>query len=468
MKVTLRYGREGLAVELPDEHVSHVLRQNRLPKVERPREAVEQALAEPIGARPLAELARGRRDACLVISDITRPVPNAVILPPIIGALTDAGLAPGDMLILVATGLHRANTDDELLEMLGREVMASGCRIEHHIARDAASHEHLGETDRGTPVVIDRRYLAADLKILTGLVEPHLMAGYSGGRKAICPGLCAVETVMAFHGPELLEPPEACAGNLVDNPVHEEALAVAKMAGGADFIVNVTLDEDRDMTGVFAGDMQAAHAQAMIRAEEQTKVVIDEPADIVVTSGGGYPLDLTMYQGIKGIVAAAPLVKPGGTIIIAQENAEGIGGEEFADLMLSVSDPHEYIRQAIGGGDFCIDAWQLHVLEKVLRHCEVVNVSDALPQDLQRECFVEPAGSVEEAVNRALEGVRADASSARGQVRAPARTNMRIAVIPDGPYVLGCLAGDSVGTLSVAPTSDNRQPTSDQRRTTDR
>jgi nickel-dependent lactate racemase len=428
MRVTLRYGREGLEAELPDEHVRHVLRQNRLPKVERPREAVREALARPIGTEALGELAKGRREACIVVSDLTRPVPNAVILPPIIEALRSAGLEAEDMLVLVATGLHRPNTPDELREMLGEEVAGSGCRIENHVARDAASHVRLGETERGTPVAVDRRYVEADLKILTGLVEPHLMAGYSGGRKAICPGLCAVETVMGFHGPELLEPAEACGGNLAGNPVHEEALAAADLAGGADLIVNVTLDEDRDITGVFAGEMRQAHAAAMIRAEQQTKVAIEEPAEIVLTSGGGYPLDLTMYQGIKGIVAAAPIVREGGTIIIAQENAEGIGGEEFTELMLSLHDPHKYVQQALCGGEFCIDAWQLHVLEKVLRHCEVVNVSDGLPADRQRQCFVEPAGSVEEAVRKALDKHGPEA---------------RIAVIPDGPYVLSCLSANS-------------------------
>ena len=146
-----------------------------------------------------------------------------------------------------------------------------------------------------------------------------------------------------------------------------------------------------------------------------------------MTSGGGYPLDLTMYQGIKGIVAAGPIVREGGTIIIAQENAEGIGGEEFTELMLNLRDPHEYIEQALGGAQFCIDAWQLHVLEKVLRHCEVVNVSDGLPADLQRECFVEPASSVEKAVRSALERHGPEA---------------RMAVIPDGPYVLSCLSAN--------------------------
>jgi nickel-dependent lactate racemase len=185
--------------------------------------------------------------------------------------------------------------------MLGPEVMASGCRIENHHAREAQSHVDLGTTARGIPVKVEGRYVEANLKILTGLIEPHLMAGYSGGRKAICPGLCAAETVMAWHSPQMLDPEEARAGNLYQNPVHDEALAIADLAGGADFIVNVVMDEARQVTGLFAGDMREAHLAGMELAERQTKVTLDEPVDIAITTAAGYPLDLTFYQGVKGM-----------------------------------------------------------------------------------------------------------------------------------------------------------------------
>lgn len=434
MVITLRYGKRGLPVELPDARVRYVLRQPRLPVCEQPRQSVAQALAQPIGTRPLRELARGRANACLVVSDLTRPVPNAEILPPVLEALTDAGLRPQDIVLLVATGLHRANTADELREMLGDEVLASGVRIHNHDARDRQAHVWLPATERGTPVGVDRVYVEADLKILTGLVEPHLMAGYSGGRKAICPGVVAAETIMAFHGPQMIEPRAARNGNLIDNPVHEEALAVAALAGGADFIVNVTLDENRAVTGVFAGDMLQAHAAAMSRCEQQTKVVVPEPADIVITSGGGYPLDLTLYQGTKGVVAAAEVCRPGGTIIIAQENAEGLGGPEYTKLVTQVPDPHEYIRQALAGGPYCIDTWQFHVVEKVLREHEVISVSSGLSADQKRKCFLPSADSVEEALEQALERLGPEAT---------------VAVMPDGPYVLACRADDPVARMTV-------------------
>ncbi|MEA3403361.1 MAG: nickel-dependent lactate racemase [Armatimonadota bacterium] len=432
MITTLRYGREGMQVELPDEHVAHVLRQRSLPVVDDPMAATRDALAEPIGAAPLSELARGRSNACIVVSDLTRPVPNWLILPPILQTLADVGLSVEDVTLLVGTGLHRPNTDEELREMLGEQVLTSGCRIVNHVARNEDEQVQVGVTDRGIPALIDRRYVEADLKILTGLVEPHLMAGYSGGRKAICPGIAGRETIMRFHGPDLLEPADARAGNLVDNPVHEEALAVADLAGGADMIVNVTLDEQRAVTGVFAGEMRRAHAAAMARCEQQTKIVLDEPADIVVTSGGGYPLDLTLYQGTKGIVAAGAICRDGGTIVIAQQNAEGLGSEDFARLITD-DDVHEVIRQALAGAEIRIDTWQLHAVEKVLRRCTVINVSELPEADSRRTPFAS-AESVEEAVERALKRQGAEA---------------RIAVMPEGPYVLACLASDPVGRMSV-------------------
>ena len=421
MKLRMRYGREGLEVELPDENVRHVLRLNRLPKIADPRAVTAEALQRPIGAPALAEIARGRRDAVIVVSDITRPVPNRFILPPILDTLQAAGIAASDTLILVATGLHRGNTAAELAEMLGDEVLARGVRVENHIARDREAHVYLGETDRGIPAWVDRRYVEADLKITTALVEPHLMAGYSGGRKAICPGLCAVETVVRWHGPQMLAPDEARAGNLIANPVHDQALQIADLAGGADFIVNVTMDEDRDVTGVFAGDMRAAHETAIEQTRHQARVTIPEPVDIVVTSAAGYPLDLTFYQGIKGMIAAAPIVKPGGTIIIAQENAEGVGGDEFRDLMLSITSPADNIAEAMRGEVASVDQWQLQEFEKVLRVAEVWNYSDRMPSELQNKLFVRPLTSVEAGITDALRKHGPDA---------------QIAVIPEGPYVL--------------------------------
>ena len=426
MKINLRYGRTGLDVDLPDANVRHVLRMNGLPAVAEPLAESARILRDPIASPPLAELARGKRSACVVVSDITRPVPNALLLPPLLDCLLESGIAPARITVLVATGLHRGNTPAEFEEMGLGEALRRGVPIINHDARDSASHVHLGTTSLGIPASVDQRYVAAELKLLTGLVEPHLMAGFSGGRKAICPGICAAETIMAWHSPQMLEPPEARQGNLTGNRVHQQALEVADLAGGADFILNCVMDEQRRVTGLFAGDMRAAHEAAVQRAIQQTRVTIPEPVDIVVTSAAGYPLDLTYYQGGKGIVGAAPIVGDGGIILLAQENSEGIGGPEFSRLLLELDDLHDHIRGVLETNESTIDQWQAHVVEKALRRCSVLNYSTGIPRETQARLFVEPVDSVEQGVRLALERLGPAAE---------------IAVIPEGPYVLCELEG---------------------------
>src|SRR5262245_28821671 len=253
MRITLDYGRTGLEVTLPDDRVVGPLAIRPAPALEDPAAAVADALARPIGTPPLAQLARGRKDACILVCDITRPVPNRVILPPLLRTLEEQGIARRDILILIATGLHRPNEGAELDEMLGRDLVAN-YRIENHHGKVLDEHDYLGTTPNGVPVWLDQRYVRADLKITTGLIEPHLMAGYSGGRKVICPGIAALETGKVWHGPRFLEHPKADCGILVGNPVHEENTRIAKMAG-CDFIVNVCMDGQRRITWVGAGNM---------------------------------------------------------------------------------------------------------------------------------------------------------------------------------------------------------------------
>ena len=327
MRVHLEYGRTGLDVELPDRNVVGCLQYRPAEPLADPHAAVRQSLARPTGTPPLGELARGRRNACVVISDVTRPVPNQVLLPPILETLEAAGIPRREILILVATGLHRPNLGDELIEMVGPWV-AENYRIENHHGQQRDEHTYLGQSPRGLPVWIDSRYVDADLKITTGLIEPHFMAGFSGGRKLICPGLAGLETVRVWHGPDFLEHPNARNGCLDGNPVHEENTAIGRMAG-CDFIVNVVIDAQRRILRVVAGDMEAAFLEGVAFAREPVTATLAEPVDIVVTTSAGYPLDTTFYQCVKGMVTALPIVKPGGTIILAASLSEGIGSPEF-------------------------------------------------------------------------------------------------------------------------------------------
>ncbi len=262
MKVKLDYGKTGLEVTVPDDRlIAPPLSLREVPPLANPEQAIEERLRNPIGTPPLSEVARGKRTACVVICDITRPVPNKQILPPILRTLEEAGVPREGITILIATGLHRPNVGDELIELVGEEI-ARQYRCENHYGKRLEEHDYLGTTPNGVPVWIDKRYTRAELKITTGLIEPHLMAGFSGGRKVICPGLAALETVKVWHGPRFLEHPNADCGILEGNPVHEENTRIARMAG-CDFIVNVCIDGQRRITGVWAGDMIQAWQQGV-------------------------------------------------------------------------------------------------------------------------------------------------------------------------------------------------------------
>jgi nickel-dependent lactate racemase len=423
MRVKLEYGRTGLDVELPDDRVVGPLAIKPAPPLDNPTNVLRQKLAKPTGSPPLAELARGRKSACILICDITRPVPNTVLLPPILQTLEAAGISRDKILILIATGLHRPNEGSELVELVGSEI-ASKYRIENHHGKELAEHTFLGTTPKGVPAWIDTRYREADLKITTGLIEPHLMAGYSGGRKLICPGIAALETVKIWHGPEFLEHPKADCGFLEGNPVHEENTRIARMAG-CDFIVNVTLDAERRVTSLVAGDMEQAFLEGVAFIERVVKAEVARECEVVVTSSAGYPLDTTFYQAVKGLTGALPIVKEGGTIILAASLSEGIGSPEFQRLFKENDSLPGFMQRILGKDYFVMDQWQLEELAKVCRKAKVKIVSDGLSAETLNGLFVESAPTVEQAVAESL---------------AEYGPSARIAVIPKGPYVLPAVA----------------------------
>jgi nickel-dependent lactate racemase len=358
-----------------------------------------------------------------VVCDITRPVPNKMILPPLLRILEAAGVPRAGITVLVATGLHRPNEGEELVELVG-EFVAANYRCENHHGKERDEHEYLGTTPNGVPAWIDKRYTRAELKITTGLIEPHLMAGYSGGRKLICPGIAALETVSVWHGPRFLEHPRADCGSVDGNPVHEENTRIALMAG-CDFIVNVCIDGKRQVTGLWAGDMIKAWEKGVQFCRDVVKASVPRPVDVVVTSCAGYPLDTTWYQAVKGLTGALPVVRKGGTIVLAASLTEGLGSHEFRAMLDRYEATGAYDRPS--ESETCeMDEWQLVMLKKVLSHCRVKVVSGGLPPDVLRRCRVEPVESVERAV--------ADALAEYG----PGAT---VAVIPKGPYVLPVLAG---------------------------
>lgn len=419
LRVKLDYGRTGLNVELAADRLLGPLEIQPVPPLADPDAAVREVLERPIGTPSLAEVARGKKSACILVCDITRPVPNETILRPLLRTLHEAGIERDSVLLLVATGLHRPSTEAERVEMLGAEIAAT-YRVEDHYGTRLEEHTYLGTTDKGVPVWIDTRYLNAELKITTGLIEPHLMAGYSGGRKLICPGIVALETAKVWHGPTFLEHPSADCGIVDGNPVHEESTRIARMAG-CDFIVNVTIDQSRRITSIVAGDMEKAWIEGVRFIEKVVKAKVAEPVDIVVTSCAGYPLDTTFYQAVKGMTGCLPIVKQGGTIIVAASLTEGIGSPEFQSLFRDNPTIEGFMERILGRDYFVMDQWQLEELAKVRRKVRVKVVSDGLSDETLRSCYVESAASVESALAESLVEYGPDA---------------RVAVIPKGPYVL--------------------------------
>jgi nickel-dependent lactate racemase len=421
MNVTLRYGREGLAAVLPDDLDIAVLHLHPLPALSNSDDAIEQSLRSPIGCDGLETVAQGRENACIVISDVTRPVPNEKLLTPILNCLHDCGLNKDKITILNATGLHRPNEGPELEEMIGVRIK-DNYHVVNHVARDTKTQTSIGEVPLGlsqdaAQVAINSTYVESDLKITTGLIEPHLMAGYSGGRKLVCPGVASAETILQFHSPRMIGNPNARAGNLKENPVHAMSRAVAGKVG-VDFICNVTLSEDRQITGVFSGDLDAAHQAGIAHVDKQTKVLC-EPADIVLTTAAGYPLDTTLYQVVKGMVGALPAIKEGGTMIVAASMTEGLGSEEFTQMCSTLSSPEEFIER-IHNAPSLIDQWQLQEMMQVLRKCQVMVVSHGLDDETLCRALLTPMPTVEEALRAAL---KTHGNSAR------------LVVIPEGPYV---------------------------------
>lgn len=416
----MAFGREGLALGLPEDPRITILEGKDAPALADPFAALERSIAEPIGSAPLAELARGRRDACIVISDVTRPVPNKLILPPILKTIEEAGIPRDKITILIATGLHRPNEGEELVGLVGASI-AGNFRCENHIAQRPETVVRVGETRAGIPVELCRRYVEADLKILTGFIEPHMWAGYSGGRKAILPGIASAHTMSFMHGFKMVADPGCAYDELKHNPFHRAGIEVAEMVG-VDFICNVTLDAEKRVTGVFSGHFERAHEAGCEFLRPQAVVWVDERFDAVVTSGGGAPLDVSLYQTAKGITGAADVLRDGGEVLICSDCGEGLGGREFTELALSAKSPEEFLERLQQPGFYVIDQWGAQEIYAVMTRVKVSLHSTGISAEDTRRCHIQPVDDFPKAVRELF-------------ARLPAAA--RIGVIPRGPFTIG-------------------------------
>ena len=421
MDLALNYGRGTLGLSLTDDLDVHVITKRAMPIIGDCAGAIRTAIAAPVGSAPLAELARKARTACILICDITRPVPNGLFLPILVRSLMDAGMPPSAITILVATGLHRPNEGEELAELVGDRWVSETVEVLNHFARDDEAHTDLGATSKGTVVKLDRRFVEADLRIATGLVEPHFMAGYSGGRKVIAPGIAHKETITTFHSARVMSHPLAANCVLEGNPLHEDQIEIVTMIGGA-YALNTVIDEQRNLSFVNFGEIVESHVQAVAYIHRYAEVAVPRRFKTVVTSAAGYPLDRTYYQTVKGMVAPLEILEPGGNLIVASECGEGLGSKAYADAQARLVDlgPDRFLDSLHAKRYADIDEWQSQMQVKPMKVGAIHLYSTGLLADQWPLTGVERAASLEAAIAASVEQ----------------SGDHSIAVIPEGPYVV--------------------------------
>jgi lactate racemase len=417
LKVLFGFGKTGIIVALPESRDYEVIESRSAKSLPDVDGALERALDAPVAGPSLQELAKGKTSAAISVCDITRPVPNARTLPHILKRLHAAGISVEGVTILIATGLHRAATSEEISLIVGPEIAAQ-YRVVNHDATQFDDHRFVGETSGGVPAYIDRRFLDADLHITLGFIEQHLMLGFSGGRKLIAPGVAAQETIKVIHSPKFMREPLATEGSIDDNPLHAQLLEIASLARH-DFMLDVTLTQTREISGIFAGEPVAAHRAGVDFLRRTSLEKLTKLADVVITSAAGHPLDLTFYQTIKGVTAAQHIVKPGGRILILGECSEGVGSREFRHKMLEFVGFQVYL-DSIRDTPVIADQWQLEKLAITgLKNDLYFHVPGVDPERLgalASRCYA----TVDDAVVAVLSGIPQGA---------------RVALVPEGPYV---------------------------------
>lgn len=423
MRIKLAYGKEGLWVDLPDERVT-VVEPKFVPGLPDETAALRDALRKPIASPPLRELVKPGGSVVVVFPDLTRPMPNDRVLPVLLAELEDAGIIRQDITLLNALGTHRLNTGEELAGMLGHRVYEN-YRVLQHDAFDQSSLAYLGETRLGHEVWINRTYLQAEVRILTGFIEPHLFAGFSGGPKAVLPGLAGEWTVLGNHDYGMIAHPKATWGVTQGNPVWEEMAEVAARTEPA-FLLNVTLNKHRQITGIFAGDIWQAHAAGAAFARETAMVPLPAPFDVVITTNSGYPLDLNLYQAVKGMSAAAQVVKTGGSIIAAAECWDGVPDHGQYKKLLHMADSPQALLEMVSAPVLLLqDQWEAQIQAQIQLKAEVYVKNSYLGDQELRQALFLPCQSIEETLAELLEKYGSEAT---------------VCVLPEGPQTIPYVA----------------------------
>ncbi len=415
--VRLAYGQSGLTVALPSERTT-VIEPRFARGLNDEIGALRDALRHPIGVSPLNCLVSSTSRVAISICDATRAIPTRRILPTILDEL--AHVPPSNVRILVATGTHRGTSEAELDRIVGSEIRSRYQVLDHDCRRNDEL-EWLGRTDRGTPIWLNRHWQEANARITVGFVEPHFFAGFSGGPKLVAPGLAGLETVMALHSAQLIADPFSTFGEIERNPIHSEIREIARRSG-VTFSVDVSINRDREITGVYAGDLFTAHAQACKYVKASAMQPVGEPFDIVVTTNSGYPLDLNLYQSVKGIAAAARIVRERGTIICAAECSDGLPDHgSYGEILATCGSPREVLDLVMSPGYSRQDQWQAQIQAQIQLGADLYVKADGLSDEQLERAHVKPVADIEALISRELDRLGPSA---------------RICVLPEGPQTI--------------------------------
>ncbi|WP_425058852.1 Lactate racemase [Sporomusa carbonis] len=414
-QVKLAYGKNGVMISVPDEAV--VIEPRNLPQLEDEKTAVLAALREPIGALPLKEIVKGKERIAIVISDLTRPTPNYKLVPWILYELADI---PKDKFVIInGTGSHRANTREELVQMLGQEIVDTVKVINH----DAFNDDELvkvGTNTYGSEVYLNKTYVESDCKIVIGFIEPHFFAGFSGGPKGINPGIAGIRTILDFHNAKMIGHPNSTWG-VIEGNILQDAATQNCLLAKPDFMLNVTLNDNKEITQVFAGDVIKAHRIGCEFVKEHAMYAVDAPFDIVITTNSGYPLDQNLYQTVKGMSAASQIVKKGGSIISVSECSDGVPDHgNYAKILQMRNTPQELLEMINDESFSVFDQWQVQAQAMVQLKADCYLYSTLDPETVRKAMF-KPITSVEETIDSLLAKYGKEA---------------RIAVMPLGPLTI--------------------------------
>lgn len=421
MHVTLAYGKTGLTVELPDNRTT-VIEPTYVPRLPDENGALLTALRNPLGTPPLRRMVKPTQTVAISICDITRPMPSSTILPVLLGEL--AHVPRGNIVILIATGTHRANTPRELDKMLGPEICAN-YRVVNHDAFNAEALASAGESPEGIPVALNRHWLDSDFRITTGFVEPHFFAGFSGGPKMVAPGLAGFDTTMRLHSAEMIGHPKSVWGVTEGNPIHDAIRSIAAFTG-VDFSIDVTINRDHNITSVYAGEIFTVHRAACHDARHTAMHPVPKPFDLVVTTNSGYPLDLNLYQSVKGMSAAAQIVHYGGTILCAAECKDGIPEHgEYKRILASSASPSELLDIIKGPGFNRHDQWQVQLQSQIQLKARVLIKSSFLTPEQVRAANLEPVDDLQAALDEQTNLIG---------------LNGNVCVLPQGPQTIPYIA----------------------------